>query len=191
MVKVSARAADLLVERGMNVERLVSEAASRLGGEGGGHKGAAGATIPKGSQETFISCIEEALMQNRTGGLNQLDKAACPESNINISVPQHVLSCNMERRRLKTEGVYLPEGVIGHLPTIDAFQPQTPSIEDSHGRAETKRGEDCRRKASGDAFRPERAAARIQITSPAAEGSRFQKMEGQGLVRYFGPKDVQ
>ncbi len=137
MVKVSARAHDLLVENGMSMEKLVSAAASRFGGEGGGHKGAAGATIPKESQGPFISCIEEML-------------AKSAENNINTNVPEE----------------------------------QTLTVKDGdYGTAKTERG-----KASEG--RENRSEERRSKSSPEG-GEEPEKMEGQGLVRYFGPKDVQ
>ncbi|HJW96552.1 MAG TPA: DHH family phosphoesterase [archaeon] len=201
MVKVSARAHDLLVEKGMNMERLVSEAASRLGGEGGGHKGAAGATIPRESQDAFISCIEEMLAGQP------------PENNINTTVP-HVLSCD------KPEG-RRPGKHAEKTPSIDNYgTAETERGEDCGRKATWSEGgtgeRRCQRAPSDQirlpaiaAFRPERGASgdegsqagtedrqpetrRTAIRQAgAAEGSRFQKMEGQGLVRYFGPKDVQ
>jgi single-stranded-DNA-specific exonuclease len=60
-VKVSARAADRLVEEGVNLKRIVSRAAGKVGGQGGGHSGAAGATIPAGSEQAFISAAEEIM----------------------------------------------------------------------------------------------------------------------------------
>ncbi len=145
MVKVSARAHDLLVENGMNMERLVSVAANQFGGEGGGHKGAAGATIPKESQELFISYIEQ-MLENTS------------KNNLNISVPE---------QEVKNQ-----PGVIDY----------------GTAKAESGReaGSENGRKASGDAFRPETRG------SPCSKrGEEPEKMEGQGLVRYFGPKDVQ
>ncbi len=60
-VKVSARASAELVEAGLNLKKLVHAAALRVGGQGGGHSGAAGATIPEGSIEGFIAALEDAM----------------------------------------------------------------------------------------------------------------------------------
>lgn len=65
-VKVSARASDELVEKGMNLMEVVREAARAVEGEGGGHRGAAGGTIPKGSEEKFISIVEEILGKGKS-----------------------------------------------------------------------------------------------------------------------------
>ena len=175
MVKVSARAHDSLVEGGLSMEALLSAAASRLGGEGGGHKGAAGATIPKGAEEEFILQIEEML---ETQGLLEPGKAV---NNININMPQQ--EDTPEGRR--------PEA-----------SEKVPSINDEvdYGTADSQRGENGS-EASGDAFRHTAAfkpAAGEEAcpgdkapAATAAERSGLKKMEGQGLVRYLGAKDVQ
>jgi RecJ-like exonuclease len=166
MVKVSARAHDLLVENGLNMESLVSAAASHFGGEGGGHKGAAGATIPKESQELFISYIEQ-MLNRKSDGLEQLDKAVFPsdKNNLNISVPE---------QEVKLEGRWQEPPSI-EVPRVDIY---------GTAKAEIGREGESRGKASGDAFSPG-----VSTSSKGGEGP--EKMEGQGLVRYFGPKDVQ
>jgi RecJ-like exonuclease len=60
-IKISARASDKLVNEGLNLKELVAEVVEPLGGEGGGHSGAAGATIPMGSEQTFVDAIERYL----------------------------------------------------------------------------------------------------------------------------------
>ncbi len=60
-VKISARVSDSLVEKGVNLKEIVSTAAQQVGGEGGGHAGAAGGMIPAGSEEAFISLTENIL----------------------------------------------------------------------------------------------------------------------------------
>jgi len=60
-IKVSARASDGLVKAGLNLKEIVSAAAEAVNGEGGGHSGAAGATIPGDSLDEFISVIENSL----------------------------------------------------------------------------------------------------------------------------------
>ncbi len=52
-VKVSARATHRLVAQGLDLAAAVREAASSVGGEGGGHRIASGATIPAGREEEF------------------------------------------------------------------------------------------------------------------------------------------
>ncbi len=53
-VKVSARATQRLVELGVNLSEVMRVAAEKVGGKGGGHSIAAGATIPKGSEMEFL-----------------------------------------------------------------------------------------------------------------------------------------
>ena len=60
-VKVSARATHELVEKGLDLSRALRKAASTLDGVGGGHKIAAGATIPKGKEEEFLDLLEKEI----------------------------------------------------------------------------------------------------------------------------------
>ena len=60
-IKVSARAPKLLVDAGMDLSKLMSEAAAAVGGMGGGHNVAAGATIPEGKEEVFLDKLEELI----------------------------------------------------------------------------------------------------------------------------------
>ncbi len=53
-VKVSARASQRLLQRGLNLAVVLREAAAKVGGEGGGHTVAAGATIPAGTEDEFL-----------------------------------------------------------------------------------------------------------------------------------------
>ncbi|MDR0198917.1 MAG: DHH family phosphoesterase [Methanomassiliicoccaceae archaeon] len=57
-VKVSARADKSLVIRGLDLSAAVRTAAEKVGGSGGGHNIAAGATIPAGREYDFIHIIE-------------------------------------------------------------------------------------------------------------------------------------
>ncbi|QCC50275.1 single-stranded-DNA-specific exonuclease RecJ [Halapricum salinum] len=53
-VKVSARGTGVLVGKGLDLSVVVGEAARAVGGDGGGHDVAAGATIPAGSEDAFL-----------------------------------------------------------------------------------------------------------------------------------------
>ena len=55
---ISSRGNQRLVERGLNLGLAMREAAMKLGGNGGGHKIAAGATIPLDKEETFLQEID-------------------------------------------------------------------------------------------------------------------------------------
>ncbi|WP_049985532.1 DHHA1 domain-containing protein [Halobellus rufus] len=54
-VKVSARGTHALVREGLDLSAVMREASRAVGGDGGGHNVAAGATIPTGSREAFVA----------------------------------------------------------------------------------------------------------------------------------------
>ena len=60
-IKVSARATQELVERGLNLSLAMKKAAGTFDGVGGGHNIAAGATIPKGKEEEFLDVLEKEI----------------------------------------------------------------------------------------------------------------------------------
>lgn len=60
-IKVSARGTKKLIDRGLNLSIALSKGASAVGGVGGGHDIAAGATIPRGKEEEFLEVVEEEL----------------------------------------------------------------------------------------------------------------------------------
>jgi len=53
-IKVSARAARSLVEKGLDLSAVLRSATAAVGGSGGGHNVAAGGLIPEGSQARFL-----------------------------------------------------------------------------------------------------------------------------------------
>ncbi len=55
-VKVSARS-----NEDVNLGKIMEKIAKKVGGEGGGHKRAAGASIPKGKEEEFINLVIEEI----------------------------------------------------------------------------------------------------------------------------------
>lgn len=57
-VKVSARGTANLCGRGLNLAEALSAAAEEVGGAGGGHDVAAGATVPGGSEEDFLEVLD-------------------------------------------------------------------------------------------------------------------------------------
>ena len=59
--KVSARATKALVARGLDLAVALREAAAELGGDGGGHNIASGASIPKGKEEKFLTLVDEIV----------------------------------------------------------------------------------------------------------------------------------
>ncbi len=60
-VKVSARSTQDLVDKGLDLSAAMRYAATQLKGVGGGHNIAAGATIPKGSEEEFLTIMEQQI----------------------------------------------------------------------------------------------------------------------------------
>ena len=54
-VKVSARGTHNLVRNGLDLSTVMGEASRAVGGDGGGHDVAAGATIPTGTRSEFVS----------------------------------------------------------------------------------------------------------------------------------------
>ncbi|GAA0470470.1 DHH family phosphoesterase [Halococcus dombrowskii] len=59
--KVSARGTHRLVRSGLDLSAVMGEVARALGGDGGGHDVAAGATIPKGDEETFVERADAVI----------------------------------------------------------------------------------------------------------------------------------
>ena len=59
--KVSGRGTNRLVTRGLNLALVCRTAAEAVGGEGGGHPVAAGASIPAGSRALFLEAADRAL----------------------------------------------------------------------------------------------------------------------------------
>lgn len=60
-VKVSARADRSLVDRGLNLAFVMEVASEIVGGYGGGHNIAAGATIPKGKEKEFLEAVNDIV----------------------------------------------------------------------------------------------------------------------------------
>jgi len=64
MTKISARCHPSLIARtpgGLDLARAMEQAANELGGFGGGHPVAAGASIPDGAEERFIAALDRIL----------------------------------------------------------------------------------------------------------------------------------
>lgn len=59
--KVSARATTTLTRNGVDLSAVMGQAAGAVGGEGGGHTIAAGASIPEGQEEQFIEAADGVL----------------------------------------------------------------------------------------------------------------------------------
>ena len=60
-VKASARATQMLVDKGLDLSVVINNAAQSVDGSGGGHNIAAGATIPKGKEDAFLHIFEQEV----------------------------------------------------------------------------------------------------------------------------------
>jgi single-stranded-DNA-specific exonuclease len=69
-VKVSARATRDLVQKGIDLATAVKAASERVGGTGGGHNIAAGATISIGKEEEFLAEMEKLIEGQLSGNLS-------------------------------------------------------------------------------------------------------------------------
>ncbi|HLN50815.1 MAG TPA: DHH family phosphoesterase [Thermoplasmata archaeon] len=61
--KVSSRGLTRQVERGLDLASVCRNAAASVGGEGGGHRVASGATIPAGTRDRFLEAANRELAQ--------------------------------------------------------------------------------------------------------------------------------
>ena len=61
-VKVSARADRSLVRKGLDLASIMKIASEMVGGYGGGHNIAAGATIPEGKKEVFLDAVDDMVL---------------------------------------------------------------------------------------------------------------------------------
>jgi len=60
-IKASARGTQELVSRGMDLSAAIRAAAERVGGVGGGHNIAAGATIPADKRDDFLGALDDLV----------------------------------------------------------------------------------------------------------------------------------
>jgi RecJ-like exonuclease len=59
--KVSARGTGALVARGLDLSVVMREASQAVGGDGGGHTVAAGATVPRGRESEFVDAADRRV----------------------------------------------------------------------------------------------------------------------------------
>lgn len=71
-VKVSARGTKPLISRGLDLSAAIRKAAQAVGGVGGGHTIASGASIPPGTEEIFLKLVDEIVG-------SQLHKGSAPD----------------------------------------------------------------------------------------------------------------
>ncbi|UCE57912.1 MAG: DHH family phosphoesterase [Candidatus Bathyarchaeota archaeon] len=67
MVKVSARAVEPLIKKGLNLGEILNVAADKHSGRGGGHDIAAGAQIPIKNVEPFIKLVDKLVKKQLKG----------------------------------------------------------------------------------------------------------------------------
>ncbi|QCJ46879.1 DHH family phosphoesterase [Haloprofundus sp. MHR1] len=60
-VKVSARGSHFLTRKGLDLSLAMRDASRAVGGDGGGHNVAAGATIPTGEREAFVAEVDRIV----------------------------------------------------------------------------------------------------------------------------------
>ncbi|MFC7018134.1 MULTISPECIES: single-stranded-DNA-specific exonuclease RecJ [Haloarcula] len=65
--KVSSRATGPLVGRGVDLSVVMREASQSVGGDGGGHDIAAGATIPEGEEDAFVEAADDIVADQLDG----------------------------------------------------------------------------------------------------------------------------
>lgn len=61
MVKISARGNKLLISKGLDLSVALRTASEAVGGVGGGHTIASGASIPPGAEEKFLKVVDEVV----------------------------------------------------------------------------------------------------------------------------------
>ena len=61
LTKVYLRTTEKMVTRGVDLQSAAMEASASLGGAGGGHRVAAGASIPRESEQEFVKRVNELL----------------------------------------------------------------------------------------------------------------------------------
>jgi RecJ-like exonuclease len=66
LTKVSMRTTERVVEKGIDLQKALSDASAEYGGGGGGHKIAAGAYIPKPAEEEFVIRVNRILGEQFT-----------------------------------------------------------------------------------------------------------------------------
>ena len=66
-IKLSARGTLRQVAHGLDLASVCRAAAATVGGEGGGHRVASGATIPAGRREAFLEAADRLLGEQVSG----------------------------------------------------------------------------------------------------------------------------
>ncbi len=101
-LKISGRASDELVEAGVNLKEILSSVTKQLGGDGGGHKAAAGGTIEAGKEADFIKMVDIKLKEAELIHQESLDTDK--DINTRSKLVESVISVDYEQTRHKEAG---------------------------------------------------------------------------------------
>jgi len=66
-VKISARGNKLLISKGLDLSVALRRAAEAMGGTGGGHNIASGASIPPDTEEKFLAMVDDVVGEQLRG----------------------------------------------------------------------------------------------------------------------------
>jgi RecJ-like exonuclease len=139
-VKVSARISDSLVKKGMSMKDVLSRVGVELGGQGGGHAGAAGATIPAGSEERFIKSVENVLTAHQDAGSKNID-AGLAADQTNLDDKERI---NIKEGPHNLERVGEKHGRENERPRIEregqGGTEEVPGREQKEGKARSRKG---------------------------------------------------
>jgi len=80
-IKVSARTTRALVARGLDLAAVMQAASKAVGGHGGGHHAAAGATIPPGMEGAFLE-VANRIVREQLGGPPPADQRVSRPENL-------------------------------------------------------------------------------------------------------------
>lgn len=69
--KISARGTDYLVGKGLDLAEALRDGAEAVGGSGGGHNIASGASIPKGKEEKFLGVVDGVVAKQLGGSQDE------------------------------------------------------------------------------------------------------------------------
>ena len=69
LIKVSARGTAALIRQGLDLSTAIREGAISVGGNGGGHRIASGASIPAGRQEQFLGAVNTIVGRQLRGAV--------------------------------------------------------------------------------------------------------------------------
>jgi RecJ-like exonuclease len=65
--RISSRGTKYLTDKGLDLALALREAAAEVGGRGGGHPVASGATIPRGEEDAFLEVVDYIVGKQLNG----------------------------------------------------------------------------------------------------------------------------